>query len=67
LSIIIAMQIHLDLDTATNSQLQSAACAIAEEITNRLRLLYDMDMDLWVKEENATAAESLTTPDSRVA
>jgi hypothetical protein len=61
------MQISLDLDTATDGQLRSAACAIAEEITNRLSLRYDMDSDLWVKPEAAKAAESLTTPDSRVA
>jgi hypothetical protein len=54
------MQISLDLDTATDSQLRSAACAIAEEITNRLSLRYDMDSDLWVKLEAAAAAESLT-------
>jgi hypothetical protein len=57
------MQIILDLDTATNSQLQSAACAIAEEITNRVSLRFDRASDVWVKEHAATA-ESLTTPDS---
>jgi hypothetical protein len=55
------MQISLDLRAATDSELRSAACAIAEEITNRLRLHYDMDRDVWVK------ADSLTPPDESVA
>jgi hypothetical protein len=46
------MQISLDLHTATDSQLRSAACAIAEEITNRLNLRYDMDRDVWVKADS---------------
>jgi hypothetical protein len=61
------MQISLNLDTATDCQIRSAACAIAEEITNRVSLRYDMDSDLWVKPKAANAAESLTTPDLRVA
>jgi hypothetical protein len=55
------MQISLDLHTATDSELRSAACAIAEEITKRLRLRYDMDRDVWVK------ADSLTPPDEKAA
>jgi hypothetical protein len=46
------MQISLDLHTATDSELQSAACAIAEEITNRLNVRYDMDRDVWVRADS---------------
>ena len=53
------MQISLDLHTATDSDLQNAACAIAEEITKRLRLRYDMDRDF--------KADSLTPPDESAA
>jgi hypothetical protein len=46
------MQISLDLHTATDSELRSAACAIAEEITNRLNVRYDMDRDVWVRADS---------------
>jgi hypothetical protein len=55
------MQISLDLHTATDNELRSAAGAIAEEITKRLRLRYDMDRDVWGK------ADSLTPPDESAA
>jgi hypothetical protein len=55
------MQISLDLHNRDGQRASICAGAIAEEITNRLRLRYDMTRDVWVK------ADSPASPDESAA